>query len=366
MATIILMAAFRPGIHPVTATVENKVYLPNISRSSSIQVNGTNTLIPTSYTWKYLDNGTDQGTAWRQSNYDDRQWKSGPAELGYGDGDERTRVNYGSDPSHKYVTTYFRSQFTATAISSYESLTIRLNRDDAAIVYLNGIEIYRNNLPDGEVGYRTYAKSAADGTIEARVDKSALVEGTNLLAVEIHQASASSSDISFSLVLIANIGAPVVQPTDTPSTRPTTQPTEPPTQGNAWYVAPNGSSSGQGTMASPWDLSTALAYPAAVHPGDTIWLRGGTYGSGGTTEFQSNLQGSSGNFITVRAFPGEKVTVDGSFMILKGYVTFWGLEVLNSNTTRVTAESGSHPSDERGDGFGVYAPNVRLINNIVH
>jgi hypothetical protein len=70
------------------------------------------TFISTGSSWKYLDNGTDQGTAWRATAFDDSTWKSGNAELGYGDGDETTIVSFGPNAAAKYITTYFRKSFT--------------------------------------------------------------------------------------------------------------------------------------------------------------------------------------------------------------------------------------------------------------
>ena len=72
-------------------------------------------------TWEYLDNGSDQGTAWRNPGFDDSGWASGLAELGYGDGDEATVVSYGPDQQNKYCTTYFRHTFDVTDASIYES-----------------------------------------------------------------------------------------------------------------------------------------------------------------------------------------------------------------------------------------------------
>src|SRR5687768_13963903 len=69
-------------------------------------------LIPTGATWKYLDNGSDQGTGWRAPGFNDSGWASGPAQLGYGDGDEATVVSYGNDSANKYITTYFRRSIT--------------------------------------------------------------------------------------------------------------------------------------------------------------------------------------------------------------------------------------------------------------
>jgi len=59
--------------------------------------------------WKYLDDGSNQGTAWRTPGFNDSSWAEGNAELGYGDGDEATVVSYGPSSNNKYITTYFRS-----------------------------------------------------------------------------------------------------------------------------------------------------------------------------------------------------------------------------------------------------------------
>ena len=75
-----------------------------------------------------------------------------------------------------------------------------------------------------------------------------------------------------------------------------------------FYVATNASSSGTGTIGNPWTLQTALNQPSAVHPGDTIWLRGGTYAG----HFTSHLTGTSSNPIKVRQYPGERARIDGN------------------------------------------------------
>src|ERR1019366_8094022 len=60
-------------------------------------------LAPPAASWKYLASGSDQGTAWRNSDFDDSSWSSGAAQLGYGDGDEQTVVSYGADAGSKYI-----------------------------------------------------------------------------------------------------------------------------------------------------------------------------------------------------------------------------------------------------------------------
>ncbi len=71
----------------------------------------TTTLVPLQSVWKYLDNGTNQGTAWQATGFNDSTWAQGPAELGYGDGGEATVVGYGPNSGAKYITTYFRKSF---------------------------------------------------------------------------------------------------------------------------------------------------------------------------------------------------------------------------------------------------------------
>jgi len=159
--------------------------------------------------WRYLDDGSDQGALWRDPLFDDSPWSSGPAPLGYGEGDEATVVGYGADPSNKYITTYFRKTFQVADPSAYSALRLGLLRDDGGIVYLNGVEVFRDNMPDpddGEVDYLTGASWSVGGGEEddffgKGIDPDLLVEGENVLAVEIHQIHGSSSDLGFDLEL---------------------------------------------------------------------------------------------------------------------------------------------------------------------
>jgi hypothetical protein len=160
--------------------------------------------------WKYLANGSNQGTAWRANTFNDSTWPSGPAQLGYGDGDEATVVSYGPDPNNKYLTTYFRKTFNVPNAAAVTTLTLRLLRDDGAGVYLNGTEVFRDNMPAGIINFDTEASSALgvpqESTfIQASLNPASLVTGTNFIAVEIHQDNPGSSDISFDLELLASV-----------------------------------------------------------------------------------------------------------------------------------------------------------------
>lgn len=163
-------------------------------------------LIASAAEWRYLDDGSDQGSAWREHTFDDAGWKRGPSELGYGDNDERTLVAFGPDASNKHITTYFRRSFTVADPSVFTALTIQTKRDDGAIVYLNGTEVARHNMPEGPAGHRTVATAAVNGPDElaffaTAVNPLLLVAGTNVVAVEVHQSDFASSDLSFDLRL---------------------------------------------------------------------------------------------------------------------------------------------------------------------
>ncbi|HVE61219.1 MAG TPA: hypothetical protein VNA26_05340, partial [Chitinophagaceae bacterium] len=82
--------------------------------------------------WKYLDNGSNQGTAWTSLSFNDASWLSGNGQLGYGDGDEATVVSYGGNASNKYITTYFRKNINITDPASFSSFTANIKRDDGA------------------------------------------------------------------------------------------------------------------------------------------------------------------------------------------------------------------------------------------
>lgn len=159
--------------------------------------------------WKYQDNGSDQGTAWRANAFDDSSWISGPAQLGYGDGDEATVVN-GGPTGARFITTYFRRTFNVANPASFTDLTLTLLRDDGAVIYLNGTEWQRSNMPAGSIDYSTPASLSVSGADESTfqtftLPTTLLQTGINTIAVEIHQSAATSSDISFDLTLTGNV-----------------------------------------------------------------------------------------------------------------------------------------------------------------
>ena len=164
------------------------------------------TLIPVGAVWRYFDRTNDLGTAWRSSLFSDATWSSGAAMLGFGDANGLLPTT--AVANNRQWTTCFRREFVVPFPSFIGGLNARLLRDDGAVVYLNGTEVWRDNLPAGVVSNSTQASTSIGGVAESTwltntLNRSLLVPGTNLLAVEIHQQSLSSSDITFDLELDA-------------------------------------------------------------------------------------------------------------------------------------------------------------------
>ena len=109
-------------------------------------------------------------------------------------------------------TYYFRHQFEFEGGEPDGQLLLRIQCDDAAVVYLNGVEQARHKLPEGEIHHDTPATGAAGGKWEKHwwefdIDAAALREGSNLFAVEIHQKhkldeGLPSSDVGMDLGLL--------------------------------------------------------------------------------------------------------------------------------------------------------------------
>jgi hypothetical protein len=161
-------------------------------------------LISTGSIWNYLDNGSNQGATWRLLNFDDTGWQNGPAELGFGDGDEATVINGGPSDA-RFATTYFRRRFVAGNPDAFAELQINLRRDDGAIVYLNNHDVFRSNMPTGQVSYATYTgkvTTSETAFFSTNASPAYLETGTNIIAVELHQADKTSSDLSFELELV--------------------------------------------------------------------------------------------------------------------------------------------------------------------
>ncbi len=185
----------------------------------AVAAQSTEELVPAGSVWKYRYDGQNLGTAWRDWLHNDASWSSGPAQLGFGDPEIVTNIRPGATPN--YVTAYFRRAFTVTNISNTRpGVKLYVKRDDAAAVYLNGVEVYRDTeLPAG-AAFDTFATPQRPDAeenvfVEINLSRTLLFEGVNVLAAEVHQVSAASGDLRFDARLTRELGAPGVLANDT-------------------------------------------------------------------------------------------------------------------------------------------------------
>ena len=168
--------------------------------------------------WRFWDRAEAPPEAWNTIEFDDGDWKQGRAQLGYGDGDEETVIDFGGDEFAKHPSAYFRREFEITNGDEITSLHVSLVRDDGAVIYLNGEEVLRELMPEGVIQFDSFAIDFPPTNSENNPiwldfpDQSPrkLRVGRNVLAVSIHQNEPASSDLSFDLTLLIN--APAIDP----------------------------------------------------------------------------------------------------------------------------------------------------------
>ena len=189
------------------------------AHADTVRQNETTNLINASTTWNYLDNNVDPGTsedryAWTKEGYQVDSWKSAAGKFGakngalgsLGGGYTPTVLlnQYIEGTSNDIPTFFFRTTVNVNSLDDLGSLTGNLYYDDAAIIYINGIEVASFDKPSG--GYDTnmsYGGSndsnPREGQINLTADqlKDVLKVGENVIAVELHQGRASSSDVYF-------------------------------------------------------------------------------------------------------------------------------------------------------------------------
>lgn len=175
---------------------------------NAVKINGAKseqTLIAAGATgWSYLDDGSDQGSAWKEPAYDDSLWAVGDAPLGFGSINDHPFPGPWINPNRN-ITVYFRKNFEVINVTLITEATARVMSDGGAIVYLNGTEIARDNMPADPVDFETLALSDSN-VREGHIDvftfpPSAFAEGTNVIAIELHNGSAGSSDMGMGFQL---------------------------------------------------------------------------------------------------------------------------------------------------------------------
>ncbi len=215
------------------------------------------TLFNRGETWKYFDRGMEPSPAWTRLGYDDSSWKSGQAPLGYGDVNPATITDSGPTPANRYTTTYFRKSFTVTDPAMLESLTLELVHSDGVFVYLNGAVVDYPHMGSAGPSYSAHAIACDNGETDTiPIDPARLVEGENVVAVEVHTCEPESEYLLLDAGLTGTLRSqpPTAAPTPTPSPTPTVAPSELGgfllfDRGQPWRYSDTGKIPGEGWMA---------------------------------------------------------------------------------------------------------------------
>ncbi len=245
-------------------------------------------LVPAGAVWKFFRGkqpASAPGDAWRQVDFDDTRWEMGPAGFGYSDNDDATVL---SDMLGRYATVYIRKEFSVTAVTANAAVELTIDYDDGFIAYLNGKEVARRGMPAGAATYQTLAsishEAGAPETINLGGAGDLLRTGKNVLAIEGHNNSLTSSD--FSLI-------------------PTLRTTSDALRNGSMYIVTTGTVTLRGRTTAAGAVSVVVQnVAAAFNPADGTWHA--------DVPLMAGL-----NTITARAFNAATKEVDsGSIEIL--------------------------------------------------
>lgn len=159
----------------------------------------TTSVFATGESWVYYDKGSLDGKNWQASSYSTSTWASGNAPLGYNKNGVVTTLDFGTDSNKKRPTYYFRKSFNlSNAPAASDEFILDYTIDDGMIVYVNGVEAGRYNMPSGSIAYDSFSTTHANSNPDKgqmTLKGSLFKKGKNVIAVEVHNNSSTSTDI---------------------------------------------------------------------------------------------------------------------------------------------------------------------------
>lgn len=164
--------------------------------------------------WLYQKGTSSPPSGWISVGFDDSAWLAGNSGIGYGDDDDTTIL---SDMRYNYSTVYTRKVITFNGSVNITSLSLEIDYEDGFVAYINGQEVARANMPAGLPSFDTLASAHKEPGTPDLINLDGFISlignGENVLAIEIHNASLDSSDLSFLPRLLVNMGSASPFPT---------------------------------------------------------------------------------------------------------------------------------------------------------
>lgn len=163
----------------------------------------TSDLITKATEWTYFYDSVMPAKNWMNVDYDDSEWKVGSGKFGYAsDREYTTPLDFGDDEDNKYITAYFRTVVDCPTEKEWAKISCNIMYDDAAVVYVNGKVVKVINMPkDTTYTYDMLAvinegEYVNDDEATFTIDGSLFKKGKNVIAIEVHQNEAKSSDLT--------------------------------------------------------------------------------------------------------------------------------------------------------------------------
>ncbi|WP_157551189.1 PKD domain-containing protein [Nocardioides jensenii] len=197
-----------PGDYDITLTAtDNSGRTASTTRHVSIAAQpATDVVIPAGSDWRWRYATAAPPADWNARTFDASAWNLGAGAFGWGAPIVVTNIDTFADPTDRPRTAYFTKSFQVSDASDVTRLLLESAGDDGAVVYVNGTEVARSNMPTGAITHTTYALSgrrytvAANDPISVEVPLGLLVDGTNTVAVETHLNYRRTTDLTFDLL----------------------------------------------------------------------------------------------------------------------------------------------------------------------
>ena len=169
------------------------------------------TVVESGSVWRWRYEGSAPPSAWNAVGFDHSAWNQGNAILGWG-GNETTSLDIYPNTQDRPRAAHFRRAFEIADVSDVQRLVLDSVGNDGVVVYVNGVEVARENMPGGNITHLTWASSARNSAnanaspVVVDVPVGLLVTGTNVISAETHVNYRNTRDVEFDLEAVLTTG----------------------------------------------------------------------------------------------------------------------------------------------------------------